>query len=199
MPLLCRPGRARFEELLGDETKRQDPRFRFMTLRVESSLAMSGSRRVREVDDLFDRARRKLLRKFPGGFRDETYLAWERDYKWEAHREWADALAAEKFRKFLRQRLYLDIAAKAVKIESGRSLLFLFEKMALRDAVRSEAGAKIFAEGLFVFLHGKDGPEQRFDHWVSGHHLRLYRAAGQPYLSQAQHDQRGSSQAGTGV
>ena len=31
------------------------------------------------------RCRRKFLRFFPGGFRDETYLDWERTYKWEAH------------------------------------------------------------------------------------------------------------------
>jgi hypothetical protein len=31
------------------------------------------------------RCRRKLLRIFPGGFRDESYVSWERSYKWEAH------------------------------------------------------------------------------------------------------------------
>jgi len=117
--------------------------------------------------DPFERARRKFLRKFPHGFRDETYLAWERDYKWEAHTEWVAALNENAFRKALRQGAYQDIAAKAVKIESGRSLLFSFEKMALRDAVRGEAGAKTFAEGLFAFLHGKKSLEQRFVDWAA--------------------------------
>ena len=31
------------------------------------------------------RCRRKFLRFFPGGFDDETYVDWERDYKWQAH------------------------------------------------------------------------------------------------------------------
>jgi hypothetical protein len=31
------------------------------------------------------RARRKFLRFFPGGFADETYVDWERGYKWAAH------------------------------------------------------------------------------------------------------------------
>jgi hypothetical protein len=35
-------------------------------------------------------------------------------------------------------------------------LLFSFEKMALRDAVRSDAGPKRFAEGLFEFLYGQE-------------------------------------------
>src|SRR4051812_37195993 len=37
-------------------------------------------------------ARRKFLRAFPGGFQDETYLDWERAYKWQAHLEWHERL-----------------------------------------------------------------------------------------------------------
>jgi len=36
-------------------------------------------------DRLIARAKRKFLRTFPDGFRDETYLDWERNYKWNAH------------------------------------------------------------------------------------------------------------------
>ncbi|HYY42468.1 MAG TPA: hypothetical protein VE775_07015, partial [Pyrinomonadaceae bacterium] len=39
------------------------------------------------------RCRRKFLRFFPGGFRDETYVDWERSYKWETHERWQAALA----------------------------------------------------------------------------------------------------------
>src|SRR5947208_14438100 len=39
------------------------------------------------------KARRKFLRAFPGGFRDETYLDWERDYKWNAHLRSEEALS----------------------------------------------------------------------------------------------------------
>jgi hypothetical protein len=114
----------------------------------------------------FDRAMRKFLRRFPGGFRDETYLAWERDYKWQAHLEWEDQLGPAKLKSMLRAGDYQAIASRAVKIESGRSFLFSFEKMALRDAVRDDAGARIFAEGLYDFLHGNRGLEQRFLDWV---------------------------------
>jgi hypothetical protein len=58
------------------------------------------------------------------------------------------------------------IAAAAIRIESQTSLLFSFEKMALRDAVRSPAGAKAFSLALFDFLHGEEPPEERFDAWV---------------------------------
>jgi hypothetical protein len=39
--------------------------------------------------------------------------------------------------------------------------------MALRDAVKSPAGAKAFAEGLFEFLYGTDDMEARFTKWCA--------------------------------
>ena len=111
------------------------------------------------------RCRRKFLRFFPGGFRDATYVDWERGYKWEAHRRWQAALGREAFARLLGQRHYQTVAATAVRIESRTNLLFSFEKMALRDAVASRAGARRFATGLFEFLHGTAAPRPRFERW----------------------------------
>src|SRR6185436_10544819 len=94
-----------------------------------------------------ERCRRKFLRAFPGGFYDETYLAWERDYKWNAHVQWNEVLDRAGYRSLLRAGKFAEIAAHAVRIESRTNLLFSFEKMALRDAVKSERGAQTFAEG----------------------------------------------------
>src|SRR3979490_806038 len=91
------------------------------------------------------KARRKFLRAFPGGFRDETYLDWERDYKWQAHLRWQDNLSEATFRRPIAQRQFEAVAKLASSIESRTNLLFSFEKMALRDAVRSLAGAQAFA------------------------------------------------------
>lgn len=114
------------------------------------------------------RSRRKFLRLFPGGFRDETYLDWERDYKWETHKRWLAALGRDEFRRLLRAREFAEIAARALRVEqqSRHSMLFSFEKMALRDALRTEKGARDFAQGLFEFLHGSDLPDTRFESWV---------------------------------
>jgi hypothetical protein len=79
------------------------------------------------------RYRRKFLRIFPDGFQEDTYLAWERNYRWEAQVLLEDHEAAE-------------IAAPAVGIEARTHLVHSFEKMALRDAVRSPPGA--FPVGL---------------------------------------------------
>ena len=111
------------------------------------------------------RCRRKFLRVFPGGFRDETYLEWERNYKAEAHANWNTSLEAGKYRSLLRAKRFEEVASIAVRIESRTNLLFSFEKMAVRDAVRDREGARLFAEGLYEFLHGRGSDESRFERW----------------------------------
>ena len=113
------------------------------------------------------RCRRKFLRFFPGGFKDETYVAWERGYKWTAHEQWAETLGRDAYRALLRAGAFAEVAARAVRIESRTNLLFSFEKMALRDAVRDEAGARMFAEGLDAFLHGAGSAERKFERWCA--------------------------------
>jgi hypothetical protein len=112
-----------------------------------------------------EKCRKKFLTQFPGGFNDETYLEWERNYKWNAHVMWELALNYTAFQELLRDEKFSDIAAHAVRIESRTNLLFSFEKMALRDAVRSPEGAKAFATGLYHFLHGAGNDETRFNLW----------------------------------
>src|SRR5689334_2031160 len=68
------------------------------------------------------RARKKFLRVFPGGFRDQTYLDWERDYKWNAHRQWEEVLGETAFADFMKQKRFQDIAAAAIRIESRTNL-----------------------------------------------------------------------------
>jgi hypothetical protein len=114
------------------------------------------------------RCRRKFLRFFPGGFRDPDYFEWERGYKWETHQRWEKALGQTEFRALLEARDFGEIAARAVRVEqqSRHSMIFSFEKMALRDAVRTPAGARAFAEGLYEFLHGRSALRRRFEDWI---------------------------------
>src|SRR5688572_17761317 len=98
--------------------------------------------------------RKRFLRFFPGGFADGKYFDWERGYKRAAHEQWQEALGRAPFRRLLKEGEFAEIAAAAIRIESRTNLLFSFEKMALRDAVKSSEGAEAFARGLFDFLHG---------------------------------------------
>jgi hypothetical protein len=113
------------------------------------------------------KCRRKFLRYFPKGFADPTYIDWERGYKWNAHLRWQAELGEVKFRALLRGGRYSEIAANAVKIESRTNLLFSFEKMALRDAVKSAEGARAFATGMHELLFGRGSDEDRFAAWCA--------------------------------
>lgn len=108
---------------------------------------------------------RKFLRFFPKGFRDETYLDWERGYKIRANKEWQSVLNPTAYRSKLSQGQFLEIGTEAVRIESRTNLLFSFEKMAIRDALRSEDGARAFAEGLYALLYGRGNLQTRFSRW----------------------------------
>jgi hypothetical protein len=65
----------------------------------------------------------------------------------------------------MRAGAFKEIAARAVAIESRTNLLFSFEKMALRDAVKTAKGAHAFAAGLFNYLHGEGSLKDRFSAW----------------------------------
>jgi hypothetical protein len=113
------------------------------------------------------RCRRKFLRIFPKGFYDPTYLAFERDYKWDAHKAWTAQLDRVTFQRLIRDGEFVEAALRAIKIEARTNLIFSFEKMALRDAVKSSAGARAFTAGLYEFLYGAGGLEARFDRWCA--------------------------------
>jgi len=111
------------------------------------------------------RCRQKFLRFFPGGFSDETYLDWERNYKADAHDRWNEELNRTAFGSLIKAKKFEQIAATAVRVESRTNLLFSFEKMALRDALNAPAGAKAFAVGLFEFLYSRGNEKSKFERW----------------------------------
>lgn len=112
-----------------------------------------------------EKARRKFLRFFPRGFSDEKYFEWERGYKWKAHERWSESLSRPVFRRLLNEGEFREISALALKSLSRTNLLFSFESMALRDALKSASGAKQFSEALYEMLHGRGSLPRRFDHW----------------------------------
>ncbi|MFL5489209.1 MAG: hypothetical protein ACJ8AJ_12085 [Gemmatimonadaceae bacterium] len=111
------------------------------------------------------RCRRKFLRFFRKGFYDPKYIDWERGYKWEAHERWQAVLGRETHRDLIANAEFAEVARRAVSIESRTNLLFSFEKMALRDAIKTADGAKAFASGLYDFLHGRGSDRTKFERW----------------------------------
>ena len=125
--------------------------------------------RNRETDTT--RSRKKCLKKFlyyfRKGYGDPKYISWERGYKEVAHKQFQDQLNKSTFKSLLEKQKFESIAEIAVKIESRTNLLFSFEKMALRDAVKSMDGAKIFETGLFDYIYGTKCLKERFETFVT--------------------------------
>jgi len=109
---------------------------------------------------------RKFRRFYPGGFLDVDYIAAERSYKERAHQQWQSLLPRATHQALNAAGDFQEAASIAVRIESRTNLLFSFEKMALRDAVRSAKGARLFSKGLYDFLYGEGALEPRFARWV---------------------------------
>jgi hypothetical protein len=127
-----------------------------------SSISQPGS-----AEKARNNCRKKFLFYFKKGFATQKYYDWERGYKWEAHVMWLELLNKKEFKRLLDAGEYHEIANRAARIESKTNLLFSFEKMALRDAIKPDEGAKSFAEGLFHFVYGSGRLEKRFNDWVN--------------------------------
>jgi len=109
---------------------------------------------------------KKFLYYFKAGYRDEKFISWERNYKFNAHTEFQEVLNQKEYEDALARYQYETIVQHVIKIESRTNLLFSFEKMALRDAVRSYNGARDFARGLYEYVYGKDDLKNRFERFV---------------------------------
>lgn len=132
---------------------------------------MAESRTIKETADKLNaraiaKHKKRFLKFFPNAFEDQRYIEWERTYKWEAHKLWKKLLNKEDYSTLLRRREFADIANRALQVESKTNFLFSFEKMALRDALRTPEGARNFSEGLFALLYGGGPLKDRFIEWI---------------------------------
>lgn len=134
--------------------------------RVKPAEGREGAKGKKVLRDDRAKCRKKFLYYFPKGFTDQKYIDWERDYKWQAHLEWEEKLNRTEYERLLQARRYSEIAMRAVRIETRTNLLFSFEKMALRDAVKSAAGAKAFALGLYDYVYGSEPLQARFENFT---------------------------------
>lgn len=133
---------------------------------VKRTTATKTVAAVRQIPYSAKRCRAKFLHYFPDGFQDESYIAWEREHKERANIRWSEDLSRREFQRLLIAGQFDEIARRAIRIESRTNLLFSFEKMALRDAIRSPAAVREFSQGLFDFLEGKASVRTRFNRWV---------------------------------
>ena len=113
------------------------------------------------------RCRHKFQVYYPNGFDDEVYQVAERGVKERAHLEWNTELNPPAFRRLLARGEHARIVDIAMRIEGRCNLLISFEKMALRDAVKAPADARLFATALYAFLYGRGTPQRKFEAWIA--------------------------------
>lgn len=104
----------------------------------------------------------KFLHYFPGGFNDPNYIETQRKDTWKAHSLWQKTLSRTQYTDLLNKGQYAQISSDAVRIASKPELLNPCGKKALRDAVKSEGGARLFAIGLYNYLYGQGSRPHHF-------------------------------------
>jgi hypothetical protein len=106
-----------------------------------------------------DQAIRTFLERYPGGFRGETFVTNERDYKWHAHSLFNDELGGKRLGDLLAKGRLADVVRHALHAEQKTNLLSVFEKARLSQALRHDA----YAVGVFrtlVDVLSKPQPEE---------------------------------------
>lgn len=114
-------------------------------------------------------AMRRFREIFPRGFRDETYLEWERGYKWSAHLAWEHELDRSTWQRMLEAGDHQEVARRIARLygRSKLNMLALYEWMALRDALGDPRGARLLARGLFELIHGPGDFGDRLDDFTA--------------------------------
>jgi hypothetical protein len=113
-------------------------------------------------------AKRRFREVFPGGFRDPTYLEWERDYKWAAHLAWQRELDRRTWANLLAAGDFAEVARRISTLyaRSKLNMLALYEWMALREALASDEGSRLLSAALYELVHGTGPFEQRIERFA---------------------------------
>ena len=132
------------------------------------ALVSYGPDPARRWEVQLSQAKRRFKQIFPGGFRDPTYLEWERDYKWAAHLAWQRELDRKTWADLLAAGAFAEVARRISSLyaRSKLNMLALYEWMALREALASELGSRLLSAGLYELVHGAAPFEQRIERFT---------------------------------
>ena len=115
---------------------------------------------------------RKFSTIFPNGFRDETYISFERDYKWRAHLFAEEHLSEEKFNKM--HDLEICTAISRAYSKPSSPFLHVTELACVSEACKDVKRAEALVERTHDLLHGSDFP-RAFARFVE--HMAIYDGA----------------------
>ncbi len=112
----------------------------------------------------------KFLARYPTGFTTDPSSAYwkeEREYKWEAHVAWNQALDRATFKELIDARKYREIVKRAMRVIAPVNLVSPFQKAALHEGLQTSEAAEAFAISEYEFLYGKGPDEARFNRLVA--------------------------------
>src|SRR3954470_13574896 len=118
--------------------------------------AFQPDHRERSWESRLPAAKRRFREIFPAGFRDPTYLDWERGYKWAAHLAWQRELDRTTWARLLAAKEYTEISRRIASFYAGSKLnmIAMYEWMALREALADKGGALLLSIGFYYLVHG---------------------------------------------
>ncbi len=99
---------------------------------------------------------------FPEGFHDAKFQREERDSKSKAHETLTDLLGREKIDTLLAAGDHAEVGRRALQVIAATNLVFPREAISLKNGLKDENNARLFAESLRALLHGEAEVGSRF-------------------------------------
>lgn len=115
-------------------------------------------RKTRSIEQLAE----DFTRLFPAGFHDDKFQREERDGKVKAHETLADQLGQEKLDALIAAGDHAEVGRRALGVIAATNLVFPREAISLKNGLKDESNARLFAESLRSLLYGEAEVGSRF-------------------------------------
>ena len=103
-----------------------------------------------------------FTRLFPEGFRGDKFEREERDGKVKAHETLAELLGREQLDALVAGGEHAEVGRRALQVIAATNLVFPRETISLKNGLKDEGNARLFAESLRALLYGDADAGTRF-------------------------------------
>ena len=108
-----------------------------------------------------------FLARYPLGFRDDSYLAEERNYKWEAHQLWCKLLGGGEGERLLAAGDTGELGSRVLAVATKTNLLHPnWDKAPLKDALKDHALATPYLRALVELSAAPEPTQAQFEGYI---------------------------------
>lgn len=108
-----------------------------------------------------------FLQKYPLSFKDDGYLAEERNYKWEAHELWVKLLGGGEGQRLLAAGDTAELASRVLAVATKTNLLHhTWEQGPLKSALEDHARAAPYLRALVELSTAPEPTQAQFEGYV---------------------------------